>query len=113
MSKEATGIIKLAWNLSVALPLSDAHKMQALLTKALLYAESGYSEREKFAFVETLEVPSVEVASARIPLYDATMLTHEEAGAWRDVVRASFEADEGNNAANAIDPENWKKLKGE
>jgi len=112
MSKEVTGVIKLAWNLSIALPLSDAHKMQALLTKALLYTESGLFARTKFGVLETLDVPPVEVTSARVPIYDATMLTHDEAVAWRDAVRASFDADEGNNAANAVDPENWKKMKG-
>ncbi len=110
MKSEPMAVIRMTWNLSIQLPLAEAHKLQTLLTKAQLYIESGYTEREKFAYIEMFDVPPVEISLGRIPMFDATMLTHEEATAWRDAVRQSFEADTEAKAANAISPALWKGM---
>jgi len=81
------------------------------LTEALLYDECGYAEREKFAHTQKYEVPPVEVLSAKFPMFDATMLTGEEAKEWRDVVRVSMEEDKGANSMDAVSPELWKGMK--
>lgn len=104
---DVLGVVKLSWNLTLVLPLAKAHQLQMLLTEALLYEESGYADREKFAFTQCYEPPPVEVMSPSRPLFDATMLTSDDAKSWRDVVRTGLEADKEANAMDVVSPELW------
>jgi len=82
----------LVWNLSLMLPLDKAHQLQALLAEATLYDETGYSEREKFAYFRDYAVPAVEVVPNNGVLFDATTLSSDDVTKWRDTVREGLEA---------------------
>ena len=106
------GIVQMAWNLSLLLPLAKAHQLQLLLAEALKYDIDGYAVREKFAHIQAYEVPSVSLHPTSVPLYDATMLSPDELRDWRDAVRAGLEADKTSDAANIVSPELWKNMRG-
>lgn len=109
---ETLGLVKLSWNLSLALPLAKAHQLQMLLTEALQYDEHGYPAHQTFACTQLYEVPAVDVLSNNLPMFDATMLTSNEVKEWRDAVKAGLDADKEAKAMDIVSPELWIGMRG-
>jgi len=104
------GVIKVSWNLSLMLPLDKAHQLQVLLTEATQYDETGYSEREKFAYFRDYAVPAVEIVPNNGVLFDATTLSSDDVTKWRDTVREGLEADKEAYAKDAVPPHLWEAM---
>lgn len=112
--EEPLAVVKLAWNCVVALPLGEAHQLQRLLINATSYDGRNYDERTRYAYLQEFKVPAVELIDTRErPLFDATMLSNEEAEEWRDIVSKGLQENEGTRARDAVTPEMWQKMKGE
>ena len=106
MKKELFGVFSVY--ASYVLPLEVAHKIQMLIAEhgyqhSLIYADGCRVEVKREA-----DVPEIRVVKGE--LYDATMLTADEFGAWEQNVKDSRAI---NKDCEAISPAQFKLIRGE
>lgn len=105
------GLIEMAWNLKLVLPLDKAHQLQTLLCEATRFETSGYNDRERFMYLQEFTPPQVAVADKTTPVYDARMLSEDAVGTWKEAVREGLALDKESHASKIITPEQWKGMK--